>query len=125
VREAANFAQRALVPHRPGRRTAAACEAGRASGRCAALTCFPETVRSETAKTGEADVEKKRFSKEQIIAVLKDSEAGAKLAHLCRKIRIRRSKLESQVHLGHCHAGITILFGESHIQKMGYGGEVP
>jgi len=30
-------------------------------------------------------VKKKRFSEEQIIAVLKEAEAGAKVADLCRK----------------------------------------
>jgi len=30
-------------------------------------------------------VKKKRFSEEQIIAVLKEAEAGAKVAELCRK----------------------------------------
>ena len=34
---------------------------------------------------GEADVKKKRFSEEQIIAVLKEAEAGAKVLELCRK----------------------------------------
>lgn len=34
---------------------------------------------------GEADVKKKRFSEEQIIAVLKEAEAGAKVLDLCRK----------------------------------------
>lgn len=34
---------------------------------------------------GEADVKKKRFSEEQIIAVVKEAEAGAKVLDLCRK----------------------------------------
>ena len=41
------------------------------------------TALVESANRKGADVKKKRFSEEQIIAVLKEAEAGAKVLDLC------------------------------------------